>query len=206
MSGPVPVLNLNLAGSKLDVTELSAFLPSLDVLLPSGATIQKGTAEVNLKAEGPADRLVAAGTVGLDSVVLADFDLVSKLTVLDEMAGIKSAPHTEIQTFHATLKTEPDGTTVQDLELVVPSIGTLTGAGTVSPAHELAFKMRAALHSAAGAIASLGSKSGIPFTVSGTSNSPSFKADVKDFVEDKFKDLKGDLFGKKKKDPAPPSK
>jgi AsmA protein len=199
MSGEVPVLNLKLAGSKLDVTELGAFLPALDVVLPAGATIEQGTAEVNLTAVGPADTLVAAGTVGLDSVRLANFDLATKLSVLDELAGIKAAPHTEIQTFRATLKSSPDGTEVQDIDLLIPSIGQITGAGTISPAHELAFKMRAALHSAAGVMAALGSKGGIPFTVSGTSQSPSFKPDVKGLAVDKFKDLTGGIFGGKKK-------
>jgi AsmA protein len=199
MSGDIPALNLKFAGNKLDVTELGAFLPALDVVLPAGATIEKGTADVNFTAEGPADKLVAAGTVGLDGVQLSNFDLATKLSVLDELAGIKAGPHTEIQTFRATLKSAPDGTAVQELDLLVPSIGQITGTGTISPAHELAFKMRAALHSAAGVMAGLGSKGGIPFTVSGTSQSPSFKPDVKGLATDKLKDLTGGLFGGKKK-------
>lgn len=199
VTGEPAVLDVKLAGSKLEVTELGAFLPALDVVLPAGASIEQGTADVNLTAAGPADKLVAAGTVALDGVQLANFDLVSKMNVLDEMAGIKASPHTDIQTFHATLRAEPGGTTVEDIDLVVPSIGTITGAGTVSPAHELAFKMRAALHSGAGALAGLGSKGGIPFTISGTSASPAFKPDVKDLAKDKLKDLTGGLFGGKKK-------
>jgi AsmA protein len=199
MSGEVPVVNLKLAGNKLDVTELGAFLPALDVVLPSGATIEQGTADVNFTAEGPADKLIAAGTIGLDGVRLANFDLATKMSVLDELAGIKAAPHTEIQTFRATLKSAPEGTEVQELDLLVPSIGEITGAGTVSPAHELAFKMRANLHSAAAAMAELGSKGGIPFTVAGTSQSPAFKPDMKGLVNDKLKDLTGGLFGGKKK-------
>jgi AsmA protein len=199
MSGEVPMVNLKLAGDKLDVTELGAFLPALDVVLPAGATIEQGTAEVNFTAEGPVDKLIAAGTVALDSVRLANFDLATKLSVLEELAGIKAAPHTEIQTFRATLKSAPEGTQVEDLDLLVPSIGEITGAGTINPAHELAFKMRAALRSAAGVMAGLGSKGGIPFTVAGTSQAPSFKPDMKDLVNDKLKDLTGGLFGGKKK-------
>jgi AsmA protein len=199
MSGEIPMLNLKLVGNKLEVTELGAFLPALDVILPAGASIEQGTADVNFNAEGPADKLVAAGTVGLDGVRLANFDLATKLSVLDELAGIKAAPHTEIQTLRATLRSAPDGTQVQQLDLLVPSIGEITGAGTISPAHELAFKMRAALRSAPGVMAELGSKGGIPFTVSGTSQSPSFKPDVKGLATDKLRDLTGGLFGGKKK-------
>jgi AsmA protein len=197
--GEITLLNLALNGSNLDATELGAFLPALDVVLPDGASIEQGTAEVEITAQGPADKLVASGTVRLDGVRLTNFDLGGKLSVLDQMAGIKAGPHTEIQTFHATLRAAPDGTEVEDLELVVPSIGKLTGTGTVSPAHELAFKMRAAIHSVAGDIVDLGSKAGVPFTISGTAQKPSFKADVKDFVEDKVKDL-GHIFGGKKTD------
>jgi AsmA protein len=213
VSGETPVLDVRLTGSRLDVGELSAFLPALNIILPEGASIDQGTAELNFVAEGPADKLVAVGTIGLDSVRLTNFDLVTKLSMLDEMAGIKAGRHTEIQTFHATLKTAPDGSQVEDIELVVPSIGHISGAGTVSPAHELAFKMRAAIHSGMGALASLGSKGGVPFTVSGTSNKPSFKADVKALTKDKFKDLEGLVHGKKKSksaeddtlaDPGPP--
>ncbi len=144
-AGEVAVVNLKLAGNKLDVTELGAFLPALDVVLPVGAAIEGGTAEVNFTAEGPADKLVSAGTVGLDSVKLANFDLATKMKVLNELAGIKAAPTTEIQTFHAIVKSAPEGTQVDELVLNVPSIGEITGAGTVSPAHALDFKMRAAL-------------------------------------------------------------
>lgn len=196
-------VDLKLAGTKLDVTDLGAFLPALDVVLPAGATIEQGTAEINLTAQGPADKLVEAGTVGFDGVRLANYDLATKMKVLDELAGIKAGPHTEIQTFHATVRAEPGGTTVQDIDLIVPSIGEMTGEGTISPAHELAFKMRAALKAGAGALAGLGSKGGIPFTISGTSESPSFKPDVKGMAKDKLSDITGGLtdglFGKKKK-------
>ena len=49
-----------------------------------------------------------------------------------------------------------------------PAIGVLTGAGTVSPSNELAFKMRAEV----GGL-------GIPFGITGTSSDPKFTPDVK---------------------------
>lgn len=199
LAGEVAELNLKLAGSKLDVTELGAFLPAIDVVLPAGATLEQGTAQVDLTAQGPANQLVSAGTLGLDGVRLANYDLAGKLHVLDQLAGIKAEPHTEIQSFRATVHDAADGMQVQDIDLLVPSIGEITGAGTVSPTHQLAFKMRAALRSAAGDLAALGSKSGIPFVIDGTSESPSFKPDVKGLAEDKLKDFTGGLFGGKKK-------
>jgi hypothetical protein len=107
-------------------------------------------------------------------------------------------PHTEIRTFRTTLKFSPEGTEVEEFDLVIPSLGRLTGTGKINRSHELAFKMRAALHSAMGAVAGLGSK-GIPFTISGTSRSPSFEASMKNLAGDKVKEVEH-LFHKKKKD------
>jgi AsmA protein len=213
LQNETPAVNLTLVGKGLALTELAAFLPALDVVLPAGASIDKGTANLNITAEGPLDRLAEAGTIDLEGTRLVNYDLGTKLKVLEALAGIKAAPHTEIQTFSANVKAGLEGTNVQDLNLVVPSIGTITGAGTVSPAHALDFKMRVALRSGMGAIAGMGSKGGIPFTIQGTSSDPSFKPDVKGLVTDKIKDLTGDgssaagaaenlihgLFGGKKK-------
>ncbi len=198
-SGDTTVLNLDLAGHNLDVTELGAFLPAIDIVLPEGASIENGTADVHFTAQGPADRLVAIGSFGLDGVQLTNFDLVTKLSVLDQMAGVKPGKHTEVQSFHAAMRSAPDGTEVRDIDMEVPSIGNLSGAGKVSPSHNLAFKMRAAIHHGVGAVAGFGS-GGVPFTVSGTSQRPSFKADVKDFVDDKAKGLGGVFHRKKKAD------
>jgi hypothetical protein len=69
--------------------------------------------------------------------------------------------------------------------------------------------MRAAVHSTIGAPASLGSQSGIPFTITGTSEAPSFRPDVKGLATERLKnrapggnaasDLIKGLFGGKKK-------
>ena len=198
-SGRVPSINIKLTGKQLDVAEIGAFLPAIDVVLPLGAEIDQGTAELNFTAEGPADRLTAAGTVEFNTVRLANFDLASKLSVMEELAGLKAGPHTEIEKFHASMKYAPDGSQVEDIDLVVPSIGEMTGSGTVSPAHELNFKMRAAVRSVAGKLADIGEKGGVPFTITGTSEKPEFKPDVKDIVKEKLKDLTGGLFGGKKK-------
>jgi AsmA protein len=74
---------------------------------------------------------------------------------------------------------------------VVPSIGEITGAGTISPTHALDFKMRVALNSSHGLVAALGTKSSVPFTVQGTSENPSFKPDVKGLASDEIKQITG---------------
>ncbi len=209
VQGETPVVKLKLSGRGLAVTELAAFLPAFAVVLPAGSSIDKGTASMDVTAEGPLNSLVEAGTVDLENTRLANYDFASKMKVLDALAGIKADPHTEIQTFSAKVHAAPDGLQVQDLNLVVPSVGDITGAGTVSPEQALDFKMRVALHSSMAAVAALGSKGGIPFTITGRSSDPVFKPDMKGLVADKLKDMTGGgkaagsllngLFGGKKK-------
>jgi AsmA protein len=182
---------LKLSGHRLAVTELAAFLPALAVVLPAGSSIDRGTAAVDVTVDGPLNKLVEAGTVGLENTRLAHYDFASKMKVLDALAGIKAEPDTQIQTFSAKVQASPDGVQVQDLNLVVPSIGDITGAGTVSPEQALDFKMRVALHSSMAAVAAVGSKGGIPFTITGTSSDPSFKPDMKGLVTDKLQDVTG---------------
>jgi AsmA protein len=200
LQGETPVVHLKLSGHRLAVTELAAFLPALAVVLPAGSSIDQGTAAVDVTADGPLNKLVEAGTIDLENTRLAHYDFASKMKVLDALAGIKAEPDTQIQTFSAKVQASPDGLQVQDLNLVVPSIGDVTGAGTVSPEQALDFKMRVALHTSMAAVAAVGSKGGIPFTITGTSSDPSFKPDMKGLVTDKLKDVTG-VFGGKKKHP-----
>jgi len=182
-------VNLKLTGSDMPLTELAAFLPSLNIALPAGASIDQGTANVSLSSEGPLDRLITQGTLGADNARLANWDFASKLKVLHEFTGIKAEPHTLIQTLRANVKNTPEGTALDDVQFAIASIGAITGAGTMSPTHTLDFKMRAAL--GGGGLASLGGKGGIPFTIQGTAENPSVKPDVKGMVTDKLKGLTG---------------
>jgi AsmA protein len=136
---------------------------------------------VNVTAEGPADRLITSGSLGLDRTRLAGFDLGSKIKTVATVAGIKAGPDTDIQTFSANVRAAPEGTSVQNLVLVAPAIGELSGAGTVSPSHALDFKMLVKLHTSGVMMTALGSKgdTSVPFFVRGTSSAPSFAPDVK---------------------------
>ena len=189
LQGEIPALKLKLTGHGLAVTELAAFLPALAVVLPAGSSIDQGTAAVDISAEGPLNRLAGTGTVDLENTRLANYDFATKMKTLDALAGIKAEPHTQIQSFHAQLRATPDGVQVEALSLIVPSIGDITGMGTVSPAQVLDFKMRVALHASIAAVAGLGSRGGIPFTITGTSSDPLVKPDVKGLVTDKLKDV-----------------
>ena len=106
----------------------------------------------------------------------------------------------------------PEGTRLDKIDVVVPAIGTVTGAGTISPSNELDFNMLANLSGGIGGgltkVAGMGS-GGIPVKVGGTMSNPTFIPDVKGMVGNQLKGLVGGknnpvsglggLFGKKKK-------
>ena len=192
LAGEAPTVNLKLAGNKVAITELAAFLPAFNVVLPAGATIDQGTATLDISSEGTLANLVSSGTLAVENTRLSNYDLATKLKVLEALGGIKADPHTTIETLSANLRNSTEGTALQDIKLVVPSIGNITGAGTVSASQALDFKMQVVLRD----------KLTVPFTVAGTSKDPSFKPDVKGMVKDQVKGaassiLKGFLSGKK---------
>ncbi|HLH42861.1 MAG TPA: AsmA family protein [Bryobacteraceae bacterium] len=204
-----PAVSLKLSGSKMPLTELASLLPALNIVLPAGAEIEAGTAEVHLACQGALDRLSTAGTIGIENAMLANYDLASKMKVIEELAGIKAEPQTTIEALSANVQDSPEGTELDNIQIVAPSIGRITGEGTIDASHDLNFKMRVAMRTAAGVAAVLGSNNGIPFTISGTSQNPFFRPDVRTLTSEKLKsaipsagaatDLIQGLLGGKKK-------
>lgn len=198
-------IDMKLNAQGMPVGDLEGFLPAVGVVLPSGSKLQGGTVSVNLTVVGPVDKLTIAGPVNLSNTKLAGFSLKSKLGALGPFAGLGGGggDDTEIQTLSATIHNDPSGTKFDSIDLVLPSIGTVTGNGTVSATGQLNFKMAANLSGglgkglgavtsvaggATGALSSLtggggrsGDKSsggGIPFTIHGTTSSPQVLPDV----------------------------
>src|SRR6185312_9023717 len=137
LRGNSPAIDISLSAPNLPGSELAPVLPALDVALPAGTSLSGGTVMANLKSDGPLDRLTTAGTVGLDNVGLDNFDLASKLRVLETLAGLKSSPRTGIQTLRANLTATPETTRLDDIHIVVSSMGELTGSGTIDASHAL---------------------------------------------------------------------
>jgi len=102
---------------------------------------------------------------------------------------MKPSPDTDIETLSANLRSGPDGTNAQDMKLVVPAIGELSGAGTISPSNNLDFKMSAIVHTS-GLLAAIGDRP-IPFTVGGTSSDPVFRPDLKAVAKEELKSIVG---------------
>jgi len=154
------------------------------VVLPSGSQLKGGTLSAELAIAGPLDKLVISGPVRLANSKLANFDLGSKLGALAAFAGKSvSSPDTAIQNASLDAHVAPEGTKADNINLSVPAMGVITGAGTVSPAGALSFKMLADLHG--GVVGGLSKvagassgKAGIPFAIEGTTSNPKFIPDV----------------------------
>src|SRR5580692_5069549 len=134
--------------------DLEAFLPALGIHLPTGASLQAGTLNTDLTLVGPLNKLITTGDVGLFNGKLAGFDLGSKMSSIASLAGIKSGKDLDIQKLTTNLRMAPDGLKAENFVAVVPSVGNLSGAGTVDSKNNLDFKMAATLTSALGDVAS----------------------------------------------------
>jgi len=165
--GTTTSVNMKLNGEGLPVDDLEAMLPAVGVILPSGSQLKGGTMNVNFTITGPVDKLVTAGTVKLENSALAGFNLGAKLSAISALSGkggSQQQKDTVIQNLSADVKQSPEGTRVDNLSLIVPTLGNASGAGTVSPANALDFKMKA---------------DNIPFLIQGTTSDPKFLPDVK---------------------------
>lgn len=184
-AGATTKLNMKVDANNLAVGDIEGILPAVGVILPSGANLNGGTASAHLTSVGPTNALITDGTVNVDNTKLTGFDLGSKLSGIAKLAGINSSGETAIQLFATNLKMSPTGIQADNIKLIVPTIGTLTGNGTIGAHNELNFKMLAELNSSNNAIgaltqvAGLGQKkAAIPFKIAGTTSNPTFIPDV----------------------------
>ncbi len=189
--GESMAVNLRLSGPNMPVQELESLLPAMGITLPSGTSLKGGTASANLSMEGPADRLVTTGSLSLDHTKLVGFNLPKKMASIEKLAGIREGPDTEIEVLSANVRWAPEGASANEMKLMVPAIGELSGAGTVSPVNALDFKMYATVHTS-GILAIAGNKP-IPFTVGGTCSEPIFKPDLKAVAKEEVKSIQHDV-------------
>jgi AsmA protein len=178
-------VRMKLTGRQMPVSELEASLPALGVTLPSGASLQSGTLEIDLAISGALDRLVTTGPISIANARLTSFDLGSKMAAVAALAGAPKSADTVIQACSAMVRVAPDGIRADNLLMIVPGVGSLTGNGTIAPRGAMNFKMVAKLNNSnavAGAVsrvASLGHpENGTPFRIEGTTSNPVFAPDV----------------------------
>jgi AsmA protein len=197
-------VDLKVEGQNLPATDLEAFLPALGINLPSGSKLTAGTLSTNLHVTGPTNKLITDGTIGLFNGKLAGFNLGSKMAAVGSLAGIKTGNDLDIEKFTSNVHMAPTGLKADNLDLVVPSLGTVVGGGTVDSKNNMNFNLVAtvnssmvtaaagaaggaatgALNSAVGGMLGGGAancKSGeikVPLQVRGTTANPQFTPDV----------------------------
>ena len=180
--GQVTSVKLKIIGQDMPVDDLEAMLPALGVVLPPKSQLKGGVLNTAMNVEGPVDKLVTVGNVKMANTTLANFNLGSKMSAISALSGKTSTGNdTTIQNFSSNVRVAPDGTKADDINLTVPSIGVVTGAGVVSPSNELAFKLSA----------NLGGMGAVPFTVQGTTSDPKFMPDVKGMASGLLKNALG---------------
>ena len=202
-SGPTTALNLQVNGQSVPIDELEAFLPSVGVHLPTGSRLQGGTLTTSLNVTGSSTNPIINGPVRLDNTNLAGFDLGAKLSAVTALTGAKTGSVTAIRSLSTNIRVANGDVRTDNLSLVVPALGTATGAGTVSAAGALNYQVVLKLtgltgggNGSAGAggiagqlmamipsggtagsiggLASSALKNGIPVAIGGTTSNPTF--------------------------------
>src|SRR5579884_1191871 len=181
--GATTLLNMHLVVDGMPVDQLEAMLPALGVVLPAGSSLKGGTLSLNMAINGPVDKPVITGPVKLANTRLAGFNLGSKLSAISALSGKNTGNDTEIQVLSANVREAPDGIRTDNVNLVIPALGTVTGAGTFSPAGALNYKLNIGLTGGAVTgitqLAGLGGKGGtLPVIVQGTTSDPRFMPDT----------------------------
>ncbi len=192
-------VDLKITGEGLPATDLESFLPALGINLPDKSRLSAGTMNTNLHVSGPTDKLVTDGTIGLFNGKLAGFDLGKKLSGIGALAGIKSGGDLVIEKFTTNLHMATTGLRADNLDAVVPALGSMVGNGTVDAKNNLDFKLVATVNNAvataeAGSVAGgLGGAMGkvlgggancknggikVPLQIHGTTASPQFVPDI----------------------------
>jgi AsmA protein len=179
--GEDSIAHMKLQGKDMAVNDVQALLPAFGVVLPSGASLQGGTINMDMNAEGPLDRLVITGPIKISGTHLTGFDLGSKLGALSALSGLKPSNDTLIQTVSSALRVAPEGIHAEDIVIDVPSMGSLTGNGVIGNNNALDFKMLLKLSSTSGSLlanltpaATALQNKGLPFLIQGTTQNPRF--------------------------------
>jgi AsmA protein len=203
-----PQLKLKIDGQQLPMDDLQSLMTAAGVRLPNGSKLQGGTAALNLAVDGQPQALAIAGALALDNTKLVGFDIGSKIHGIAALSGIKTGDTTEFEKLRVNVHITNAGVTARDIDAIIPAMGDLTGAGTVSAENQLDFHLIAKVASAGGIgkvgvgliskLNGTGDSSGVPLKITGTPDEPYITADVGSVVGKKTKSIVS-IFGGKKK-------
>jgi AsmA protein len=197
--GDEVAVDIKVVGEGMPATDLEAFLPALAISLPEGAKLTAGTMSTNLHITGPTNKLVTDGSIGLFNGKLSGFDLGKNMTGVASLAGIKTGNDLIIEKFTTNVHMSTTGLKTDNMDLVVPSLGTVVGGGTLDAKNNMNFNLVATVSSsmvtAASGVAggAMGGTMGqvlggtanckggsikVPFQVHGTTANPQFVPDI----------------------------
>ena len=171
-----------LKAESIPAPDIENLLAVLGYALPAGSNLKGGTIQANLALHGPLEQFGAEGPVKLSGVTVTGFSLPSKLSGALGQSG-SQGNDTLIKVAEGTLRYGPQGVRADSLDVEIGSIGSVTGAGTVSPQNVLNFRLVAKLEGVS-PIAKLTQISlfnkggGIPFRVEGSASDPKVAADI----------------------------
>ncbi|HEY6252044.1 MAG TPA: AsmA family protein [Candidatus Angelobacter sp.] len=179
--GQTTIAHVKVSGNNMAVNDVEGLLPAFGISLPSGASLQGGSINMDFDAQGPLDALVINGPVNITGVHLTGFNLTGKLGAIAAFTGIQASNDTLIQKFSSLLHVAPAGIKADNILLDMPSIGQITGNGLINENQTLDFKMLLKLVGGGGMLGQLTNISGnvqnkgIPFTIEGTTANPTFR-------------------------------
>ena len=194
--GDAFVVDMKVSGEGMPATDLESFLPALAINVPQGSKLTAGTVSANLHLTGPTDKLVTDGTIGLFNGKLSGFDLGQKMSSVASLAGIKTGQDLVIEKMTSNVHMATTGLKADNFNLVVPSLGTVVGGGTLDAKNNMNFNMVATVNSSvvstavssagAGAVGQVlgggtnckGGEVKVPFQIHGTTANPQFAPDV----------------------------
>jgi len=175
--GDSTIVHMKLNGSNMPLPQVQGMLPAFGVNLPAGSSLQGGTISANLSMDGPLDHLVTTGPLNIANARLAGFSMASGIA--STLNGASGGRDTIIQTFSSNLRVAPDGIQADNVQLILPQFGTITGNGVISPNNALDFHMLAKTNDGSGFMGGLfRTKGQIPFLVQGTTSQPVFLPDM----------------------------
>jgi AsmA protein len=211
-----PVLNAKFKGDNMPLDSLVGLLPAFGVVLPQGTQVQGGTVSTDMLIQGPVDKLVINGPLNVANTKVTGFDMKQRASAISALANMPSGSDLLVQALNSKLRVAPEGIRADDLNLIIPKLGTIAGAGVIGANNSLNFKMRAKLEGGGGllgvgsALTTLGqSKGELPFLIQGTTSNPVFLPDMAGAISSTAKapvqtvqgvgGMLGGIFGKKKK-------
>jgi AsmA protein len=211
----IRTVDFQLNGPNLPIDELQAMFPTLGVKLPAGSHLQGGEASVALRIKGSVDAWAISGPVKASNFTFVGYNLASQLGSFGGLAGKTiSSPDTSFRSFSLHVQITKAGIQVDHLDIDVPSVGSSTGAGTISPTGDVKIAMMGTpAGGIAGSLTKMGLAAGgtsgtVPILLHGTLDKPVYTVDTSTAARTMTSlaakgvvSKIGGLFSKKKKQP-----